>query len=74
MCLAVPGEVVELDMPQATVDFGGIRKRVDVSLVEPSLGDYVVVHAGFAIEVLDRARAEETLDLWRQILELEENQ
>jgi len=61
-------------MPQATVDFGGIRKRVDVSLVEPSLGDYVVVHAGFAIEVLDKERAEETLDLWRQILELEENQ
>jgi len=74
MCLAVPGEVVEIDMPQATVDFGGIKKRVDVSLVEPSLGDYVVVHAGFAIEVLDKERAEETLDLWRQILELEENQ
>jgi len=74
MCLAVPGEVVELDLPQATVDFGGIKKRVDVSLVEPNLGDYVVVHAGFAIEVLDKARAEETLDYWRQILELEENQ
>lgn len=68
MCLAIPGEVIELDPPTALVDFGGIRKVVDVSLVETEIGDYVYVHAGFAIQVLDRRRAEETLDLWREML------
>ena len=64
---------MEIDLPVATVDFGGIKKKVDVSLVEANIGDYVVVHAGFAIEVLDKARAEETLGYWKEILELEEN-
>ena len=69
MCLAIPGEIVELAPDGATVDFGGVRRTVDVSLVDARVGDFVYVHAGFAIQVLDRARAEETLRLWREVLD-----
>ncbi len=69
MGLAIPGWVVDLAPGGATVDFGGVRRTVDLSLVDAEVGDYVYVHAGFAIQVLDRARAEETLRLWREVLE-----
>lgn len=64
MCVAVPGEIIELlDDWQALVDFGGIRKRVALDLVERrSVGDFVIVHAGFAINTLDRKEALETLN------------
>ena len=75
MCLAIPGKIVEIDRKKqnATVDYGsGTRRKVNVSLVEVSLGDYVLVHAGFAIQVLDEKEAEETLALFREMLSLQE--
>lgn len=65
MCLAMPVEVVELrDDDQALVDIGGVRKAVDVSLVDGiTVGDFVILHVGFAINRLDPEEAERTLAL-----------
>ncbi len=70
MCLAVPGKILSIDKEQvANVDFGGIERPVNVSLVEVSQGDYVIVHAGYAIQVLSEEDALESLEMFRQILE-----
>jgi hydrogenase expression/formation protein HypC len=62
MCLAVPARIIELDGARATVEVPGNRFSADVSLVpEAKLGDYVLVHAGFAIERYAREDAEEIL-------------
>lgn len=53
----------------ANVDFGGVERPVNVSLVEVSVGDYVIVHAGYAIQVLSEEDALQTLDIFRQMLE-----
>jgi len=71
MCLAVPAKVIEKspDGKTAKVDFGdSITREVDVSLVEADIGDYVLVHAGFAIEVLNPKEAAETLKAWEELL------
>jgi len=73
MCLAVPARVIEVNGDLAKVDFGGgVVREVNVSLVDAKVGDYVLVHAGYAIQVIDEREAEETLALWREILEFEE--
>ena len=72
MCLAIPAKVVEVQGDVAKVDFGqGIVRDVNVMLVEAHVGEYVLVHAGYAIQVIDQEAAEETLRLWREILEYE---
>ena len=68
MCLAVPAEVKSIDGVTANVDFGGVMRAVNVSLVDARVGDFVIVHAGYAIEVLDREEAEKTLELFRELL------
>ncbi len=73
MCLAIPGKILEITDNIAKVDFGyGATRDVDVTLVDAEEGQYVLVHVGYAIQVLDQEEAEETLNLWREILELEE--
>jgi len=64
MCLAVPGRIKSLSGTSAIVDFGGIERSVHTVLV-PGVaeGDYVLVHAGFAIQVIDEEAAEETIEL-----------
>ncbi|MFO7953865.1 HypC/HybG/HupF family hydrogenase formation chaperone [Thioalkalivibrio sp.] len=71
MCLALPVEVVELlDEEQARVDVGGVQKVVNVSLVDHlAVGDYVILHVGFAISRLDQVEAERTLELFREMAE-----
>lgn len=70
MCLAIPGKVLEIRGNIAKVDFGhGATRDVDVTLVDVRRGQYVLVHVGYAIQVLDREEAEETLKLWREILD-----
>ena len=67
--MAIPAKVIEIKGETASVDFGaGTIRDVNVSLVEAKIGEYVIVHAGYAIEVLDRKAAEETLALWNEIL------
>ena len=70
MCLAVPGKVLTIDGDTARVDFGGITREANVVLVpEAAVDSYVLVHAGFAIQVLNEAEAEETLSLFRELAE-----
>ena len=67
MCLAIPGRIVEFEdgsRDVARVDVAGVRRRINVSLLLPegvALGDWVLVHVGFAIARVDEAQAEETL-------------
>ena len=71
MCLAIPGKVVSINPKtgHAQVDYGeGTARTVNVSLVEVKVGQYVLVHAGFAIQVLDKKEAEETLALFKEML------
>ncbi len=68
MCLAVPAEIKSIEGHVATVDYGGNLRTANISLVDAKVGDFVIVHAGYAIEVLDREEAEKTLDLFRQLL------
>ena len=75
MCLAIPGKVAEIDgsKEHAIVDYGeGTKRKVNISLVKVKIGDYILVHAGFAIEILDEKEAQETLSLFREILNLGE--
>ena len=73
MCLAIPAKVLEVQGDVAKVDFGqGIARDVNVMLVEVHVGEYVLVHAGYAIQVIDQEAAEETLRLWEEILKYDE--
>ena len=68
MCLAVPGRILSIKNKAAEVDFSGTRRTVAVDLVPGAKkNDYVLVHAGFAIEVLDEKDAVETLKLFAEI-------
>jgi len=72
MCLAIPAKVISVKEDKAKVDFGeGVLREVNVTLVNAKVGDYVLVHAGYAIQVLDEKEAQETLRLWNEILEAE---
>jgi hydrogenase expression/formation protein HypC len=72
MCLAIPAKVVSVKEDKARVDFGeGVLREVNVALVKAKVGDYVLVHAGYAIQVLDEKEAQETIRLWNEILEAE---
>ena len=72
MCLAIPAKVVSIERDNARVDFGGgVVREVNVTLVNVEVGDYVLVHAGYAIQTLDKDDALETLRLWNEILEFE---
>ena len=68
MCLAVPAQIVELDDNRAQIELSGNVRAADVTLIEdPAVGDWVLVHAGFAIEKLTPEDAEETLKLFAQM-------
>ena len=62
MCLAIPGKIKEIAGEIALADFNGTEKRVNISLIKPKIGDYVIVHAGFAIEITDQKTAEEAYE------------
>jgi hydrogenase expression/formation protein HypC len=75
MCLAVPGKLTELydagGIAMARVDFGGVTREACLAyLPEAAVGDYVLVHAGFAITMVDEAEARQTLEDLRQLDEL----
>ena len=70
MCLAIPAKIVKIKEDKAQVDFGeGVLREVNVALVSVKIGEYVLVHAGYAIQVLSEEEALETLRLWNEILE-----
>ena len=68
MCLAIPGKVLKIEGQVAAVDFGGARREVKLDLL-PNVheGDYVLVHVGYAIQVLDEAMAKEILSSWEEV-------
>ena len=77
MCLGVPGKIVEIyeknGLKMAKVDFGGIFREACLDYVpEAQVGEYCVIHVGFAISLLSETEAMETLDLLRQISDIEE--
>ena len=69
ICLAVPGKILEIDGNKATVEYGeGVTNKANITLVEVEIGSYVLVHAGFAIKVLEEKDALETIEVWKQVL------
>jgi hydrogenase expression/formation protein HypC len=77
MCLAVPGKITEVyemgEMHMCKVDFGGVTREACIqALTEAKLGDYVIVHAGFALSILSEQEAQETLDILRELSMVEE--
>lgn len=72
MCLAIPAKVAALEEGNlATVDILGVKREISIDLTpQAQVGDYVLVHAGFAIEVVDEQFAQETIDLIKQFPEL----
>ncbi|NMC60225.1 MAG: HypC/HybG/HupF family hydrogenase formation chaperone [Candidatus Methanofastidiosa archaeon] len=73
MCLAVPGKVIEIKGSTGIVDFNGVKREVRMDLVDAKIGDYVIVHTGFAIEKMDEKDALESLEIWKQLLKAEED-
>ncbi len=69
MCLAIPGKIMSINKKTnvALVDFDSIKRDVNISLVEARKGDYVIVHAGFAIQKIDQKEAKETLSLFKTV-------
>lgn len=76
MCLAVPGSIVSIgDHARATIDMMGAQREVSLRLTPTAKpGDYVLVHAGFAIQVIDEQQAAETIDILNDLAEIEDGE
>lgn len=73
MCIAAPAQILEINDNVATVDFGGVRQQAKLDLVEDvDIGRYVLVHSGYAIEVLSDQEAQESLEAWDELLKIME--
>jgi hydrogenase expression/formation protein HypC len=78
MCLAIPGRVIELretqGLPMGIVDFGGVRREVCLAYItdQVKVGDYALVHVGFAISKVDEEEARRTWDILREMSQLDE--
>ncbi len=74
MCLAIPARIEELTSPgNAIVNLGGVRKEISLALVDDAgIGDYVIVHVGYALQKLDQEEAERTLEMFAEIGQLDE--
>lgn len=74
MCLAIPARIEELTTPgNAIVNLGGVRKEISLALLdEAGVGDYVIVHAGYALQKLDQDEAERTLEMFAEIGQFDE--
>jgi hydrogenase expression/formation protein HypC len=74
MCLAVPVKVVSIEGNEADVEIGGVKRRVSIMLTpEARVGDYVLLHTGYAINVIDEAEAQETLKILEEMASLDDN-
>jgi hydrogenase expression/formation protein HypC len=71
MCLAIPSKVVEINDSMGIIDVAGVRREASLLLLEnPQVGDWVIVHAGFAIQKIDEATAQESLRYLREAAQL----
>jgi hydrogenase expression/formation protein HypC len=74
MCLAVPALIKSIDGDEAEVELGGVTRRASLMLTpEAKVGDYVLLHAGYAINIVDQSEAEETLNMLREMARLGED-
>ena len=76
MCLGVPGKIIERyesgSLPMGKIDFGGVTREACLAYVpEAQVGDYTIIHVGFALNVISEQEAQETLDLLREIADFE---
>jgi hydrogenase expression/formation protein HypC len=74
MCVAVPGKITEIyedgALSTAKIDFGGVTKEACIAWIpEVKVGNYVIVHAGFALNIIDEAEALKTLELMKEVLD-----
>ncbi|EKF86236.1 HypC/HybG/HupF family hydrogenase formation chaperone [Methanobacterium formicicum] len=75
MCIAAPAQIVEIKDNVATVDFGGVKQQAKLDLVnDVDVGRYVLVHSGYAIEVLSDQEAQESLEAWDELLTILEEE
>lgn len=73
MCLAIPVQVKSIEGNEAEVDISGISRKISIVLTpEVQIGDYVLLHTGYSINVIDEEEAEETLKLFEEMASLEE--
>ncbi len=73
MCLAVPVKVVSIEGNDAEVEIGGVKRRVSIVLTpEARVGDYVLLHTGYAINVINETEAQETLNILEEMARLDE--
>ena len=69
MCLAIPAKIISIKNNTAKVNIAGVTRQADVRLLKTArVGDYILIHAGFAIEKINTKEAIETLKLWKSIL------
>ena len=70
MCLAIPGKILKIDGNSAIVDFDGLTQNVIIALIQnPEVGKFVIVHAGYAIEMMNEIDALEAIDQWKELAE-----
>lgn len=71
MCLAIPSKIIAINDNMGVIDVAGVRRETSLLLVEnPRVGDWVIVHAGFAIQIIDEATAQESLRYLREAAQL----
>lgn len=68
MCLAIPGKILEINGNSALVDFDGIKQKVIIALIQnPEVGKYVIIHAGYAIEMMNETDALDAIEEWKEL-------
>lgn len=71
MCLAVPVKILEISGKTGKAEIGGVRREINLTFIEDlNIGDYVLLHAGFAIQVIDEKEALEAIEIWEQMEKL----
>jgi hydrogenase expression/formation protein HypC len=71
MCLAVPMKLVKIEGNKGLVELSGVKKEISLTLLKDvEIGDYLIIHAGFAIEKLNEKEAKKTLEIWEEIANL----
>jgi hydrogenase expression/formation protein HypC len=74
MCLSIPMQLLEIQDSIGTVDVQGVKRDVDISLVQPiQIGDYVLIHAGFALSKIDTNEALRTIEFFKEMTEIVDN-
>jgi hydrogenase expression/formation protein HypC len=68
MCLAIPGKILKIEGNSALIDFEGIQQKVIIALIQnPEIGKYVIVHAGYAIEMMNEDEAKLAIEEWKEL-------